>query len=1161
MSKVGSSGGDLAATSALVNERLARGDAPGAVEAAMAAVAERPDDAEAHTLLGTVYARSGQDQAAEKTFHESIALDPTSYKPHANLALLLKGQGRKQEALDAVTAATKLAPKAAHLHARRGQLERDLGAFHAALDSFREAHTLEPKGTYRDHLARAFFEAGRHEDALDLVRHADPPTKDGVFVAAMVHAAAGRRDALEDAIHALLRLSPTPAMALQLVQPVAAAGLFPEALGLAKSARHSLPTDAEAIVAEATVEEVMRRFDRAVAVYDEGLRAGASSEALYVKWLRACSRMGQHAAFVEASRRGLAAFPRSVRIRTTMALHDTQYDRLEEASRALDEAEAIDPADVEVLCERANLLAAIGANAEARVTFERALRVDPSNERAMSAMLFVALHDESLQPEVFRDLQTRWAERFGVARVTTTRNDGSRDPERRLKVALVSPDLRSHAITKFLLPLLRSYDRARLEVHLYSLVANPDATTDAIRALDLAYHEVHGLTPAAIARRIAADDIDIAIELAGLTSSLTIPALAHAPAGVQATYLGWPATTGVPEIGHRLTDNFADPPGVTDHLCTESLERLTSSAWCFALDDEVAIAERREDAPIVLGSFNRATKLGDGVVRAWARILRRLPDARVVLKGRGLDSPLARARIVAIAEHEGVEPERIRTTGWVANATAHLETWNEIDIALDSYPYAGTTTTCEALWMGVPVVTFAGDSHVSRVGASLLHQVGLVDLVTSDWDAYERAVVALAGDGARRRTLRRTLRERLRGCVLGDGSAFAREFESVLRSMWKRHVASAPAATPVAARLGHREPRRYVPAALDDRETFVALEQGVERDAETDFLLGFIERRSSDGPVVVAEGGPGVLAHVLASAARRNGAEFTVLERDEARHRLGAASVARLHLASVSIRPDAIAATDVERASVLEVRAATVPTVLALGVGDRTLLRVRFDDAEQGARAIKTLRAAGLEVYRAVPAIGALRLVSDEQLCPLSRSVFAVRPRFSFGSLEVVRHPVASIDIASPIAAFREARSATLPLQRRAQLLEAAFHRSAAALDDTDVGGRLTYARLAIETGRRALVAEALSPLPAVEDTARGEFLSCSRDGDGQAPAWCRLRSIEAIVRWGARSSYDEPERHQALLVEYFQRGGDDAEMNRRLGLLFTLRGRSVTLT
>src|SRR5262249_25869327 len=304
---------------------------------------------------------------------------------------------------------------------------------------------------------------------------------------------------------------------------------------------------------------------------------------------------------------------------------------------------------------------------------------------------------------------------------------------RLLRIGYVSPDFRQHSVAYFLEPLLRGHDRQQVEVFCYGDVARPDSVTTHLQELADHWLVTVGTSHQALAERIRTDRIDILVDVAGHTAGNRLLVFARKPAPVQVTWLGYPNTTGLKAIDYRLVDAVTDPAGEADAWASESLVRLEGGFLCYgALTDAPAptLPPCLGTGTITFGSFNNPAKVSAATFDAWAKLLSRLPQARLLLKGTPFADAATRALFLARLDERGVAAERVDLMGSVSSATQHLALYHRMDIALDPFPFNGTTTTCEALWMGVPVITLRGHRHAGRVGASLLTQIGLTDLIT-----------------------------------------------------------------------------------------------------------------------------------------------------------------------------------------------------------------------------------------------------------------------------------------------------------------------------------------------------------------------------------------------------------------------------------------------
>ncbi len=364
----------------------------------------------------------------------------------------------------------------------------------------------------------------------------------------------------------------------------------------------------------------------------------------------------------------------------------------------------------------------------------------------------------------------------------------SREKDRVLRIGYVSPDFRMHSVAHFTRQLIGAHNRDQVEVFCYANVIKQDEITNELQMQADHWLSIVGMTDEDVADRIREQSIDILVDLAGHTADNRLAVFARKPAPVQATWLGYPATTGLAEMDYRLTDAIADPPGDADRWYTEKLIRLPHGFLCYQTDEShppVAACPRLEQGHITFGSFNSLPKITPDVVRIWSRILKAIPDARLILKAKAFAYAPTRARYLQEFHQQGIAPDRLDLLGLIPGRGNHLSTYSRIDIGLDSFPYNGTTTTCEALWMGVPVICLCGDRHAGRVGASIMYQVNLPELVADSEDDYFDLACSLAADRQRLAVLRETLRAKMRASRLMDTEQFSRSLEKAYRDMWE----------------------------------------------------------------------------------------------------------------------------------------------------------------------------------------------------------------------------------------------------------------------------------------------------------------------------------------------------------------------------------------
>ncbi len=431
----------------------------------------------------------------------------------------------------------------------------------------------------------------------------------------------------------------------------------------------------------------------------------------------------------------------------------------------------------------ANTLLLTGEYEQAERHFQLALDLPPPNPGSHSGLLHVMNYFHQ-DPEAVFSQHRAWWQRH-CSKLPLVRPAGRSHGEHgRIRVGYVSPDFHRHSVAYFIEPLLRNHDRSDFQISCYSDTTQPDDVTDRLHTLTERWRDIGTLTDAAVAELIRQDEIDILVDLAGHTNQNRLMVFARKPAPIQVSYLGYPNTTGMPVMDYRLSDAEADPPDLHDALYTETLVRLPHGFLCYAPPPEAPpVTQRHSSRPLTFGSFNHLAKINPQVIALWAELLKSLPEARLLIKNTGLENERARERLYQRFQELGVSRDRIGLRGRIASITEHLALYNDMDIALDTFPYNGTTTTCEALWMGVPVVTLAGNMHAGRVGTSLLTRIGLQDLIASTYDEYVSCARTLARDADRLSQLRTSLRERLATSPLCDGRDFATLIEDAYRKM------------------------------------------------------------------------------------------------------------------------------------------------------------------------------------------------------------------------------------------------------------------------------------------------------------------------------------------------------------------------------------------
>ncbi len=440
----------------------------------------------------------------------------------------------------------------------------------------------------------------------------------------------------------------------------------------------------------------------------------------------------------------------------------------------------------------------LGRLDEAIACYDKALDLDPTNPLPHSNRIFARMYATDSSPRDQLADARAFGERFAAPLLRRRPFPNDRDPERRLRVGFVSGDFCEHAVNAFFEPALRSFDPAQIETFAYSNTQKEDAATERLKAVFAHWRGLRALDDEAAADLIEADGIDILIDLSGHTANNRLMVFARKPAPIQVSWIGFPGTTGMKAIDYRLTDPYAEPPGLGDDLSVEALLRLPRVCACYqAPNRDLPIADHPpvdRTGIVTFGCFNRFTKMSDDTLVAWGRILRRVPEARLLLEIGGGDDPQVRAGIAARLERAGLPLDRTDIED--RSPANRYVLYNRIDIALDPFPYNGGTTNLDTLYMGVPFVALAGDHFVARMGHAILMHVGLAELSSTTVDDYVERACDLALDRDRLRRIRRDLRGRLMASPHMDHRLLAEDVGGAFRAMWRRWTETVPGAQP-----------------------------------------------------------------------------------------------------------------------------------------------------------------------------------------------------------------------------------------------------------------------------------------------------------------------------------------------------------------------------
>lgn len=654
-------------------------------------------------------------------------LDRALAPAHYNLGFALESQERWEEALAAYRRAVAIAPNLADAHNNLGNVLQKLGRHEEALAAFERAGALRP--------ADATLHMNRGNALVRLER-------------------------LEDA-----RLAYEAALKLD-------------------------PALLDGYVRLALVLSRLERYEDIVPLLGRAIEQSPGSVEAHQSLGRALRKLWRYDEAVEAYHRAVELRPEDAQLHVDLGVALRDAGRYEAALTVLRRALELRPDDESALGWMGGTLLDMGCVDEAIETYRRGRALKPDAFHLDGGLLLALNYQSGTTPAALLAEARAFGKRAALKVVPSRRHANVADPDRRLRIGLVSGDLGDHPVGFFLRNVLERLDPDRVEIFVYETAARTGALNAFFRRVVsrwLDANEVNTLDDEALANRIRSDGVDILVDLAGHTAHNRLPVFAWKPAPVQVSWLGYLGTTGLDAMDYVLADRWALPVGEEAQF-TETPWRLPETYICFSPPDlpvECNALPALDEGYVTFGCFNNLNKIGEEVVSCWAKLLHAVPDSRLYLKTKTLGAPEVRERLAARFARCGIGPDRLILEGQFANHEAHFRAYHQVDIALDPFPYPGITTTVEALWMGVPVLTMTGDRFISHQGETILHNVGLPDWIAAGADDYVTKAAAFARDAQALASLRQGLRGRLLASPLCDAPRFARNLEAAFRGMWR----------------------------------------------------------------------------------------------------------------------------------------------------------------------------------------------------------------------------------------------------------------------------------------------------------------------------------------------------------------------------------------
>jgi predicted O-linked N-acetylglucosamine transferase (SPINDLY family) len=786
-----------------------------------------PNHADAWQFLGLLARQAGRYEQAVELIGRAVAIQPNNPGAHSNLGSAYRAMGKLGEAIACYRRALQLQPDLAAVHHNLGNALREQGRLHEASEAYRCAIDLQPETPEtQNNLGQSLIDQGKLDEAIAALRCAIDLNPDYAEAHNYLGIALLRHNRLDGALTAFRRAIECQYGYAEAYNNLGNVYMERGQLGEAGAAyREALSHKPDLLETHRNLGRVLRAqgdLDGAISAYHRALEIvpthadvhhhlgialadqGGSDDAIaafrqalefkpdYAPALCSLGNVLMEQGHVEqaiaACRRAIELQPELPEAHNNLGNALAAAEQLDDAIEAFRMALRYHPRFWQAHSNLGNAFKDQGKMDEAIAEYREALSIKQESAAVWSnlryALLFLPWNDEAAMREESR----RWHEQFG--HVTARASDvysNTRDPDRRLRIGYVSPDLRDHVVGRNVRPLFAHHDHENFEIVCYSGVTQGDSLTEELRQHAGLWRNTAGVSDEELARLIQRDEVDILVDLSQYLAGNRLPVFAGQPAPVQVSFAGYPETTGLEAIPYRISDRFLESRQERESDPKELLF-LIDSFWCYdpcGMEMEINARPARTNGSVTFGSLNNFCKVNEAVLELWAQVMEKVKDSRLILLT-GFGSH--RQRVQEILQGRGVEAERVEFVK-PCPRREYLQLFHRLDIALDPFPYNGHTTSLDALWMGVPVVSLAGERAVSRAGLSQLTNLGLPELVAFSEEDYVKIAVQLANDLPRLAEWRRTLRPRMEASVLMDAPRFARQIENAYRTMWRQWCA------------------------------------------------------------------------------------------------------------------------------------------------------------------------------------------------------------------------------------------------------------------------------------------------------------------------------------------------------------------------------------
>lgn len=642
------------------------------------------------------------------------------------------------------------------------------GRFRRAGEIYRRILDIQPKHADSLHLLGVVeYQLANYQEAVNLIRKAiEISPKIGIF-----------HNSLGKVLFALGKLDE-------------AVKQYSKALSLQPSLHEARYNCGEVLCAS-------NRLDEATACIEQLLKDKPDFFSAYSVLTEILSRKGETEKALVQCQSALAAYPGNAELICCVGTALSKLGRVEDVIAHYQHTLEIKPDFAEAHHNLGNAFVTQGDLGAGIAHYEQALALKPSFTDTNSGLLMALNYLPALDSASIYAEHLKYAKRHETPLAEFIKpHTNNRTLGRHLRVGYVSSDFRQHAVAYFIAPVLARHNHDQVQVFCYSGHNVEDDMTRHLQTHADSWRRIFGLSHHQVAQQIRDDQIDILIDLGGHTGGYDrLPVFARKPAPIQVTWLGYPNTTGLSAMDYRITDAHADPVGLTDAFHTEKLIRLPDTFSCYQPPHdcpEVAELPARQNGYITFGSFNNLLKLTPQVIALWAKILQSVPKARLMLKSKILDGTAGRQSTLEMFSAHGITGKQLELVGHSKSQLDHFNWYNKIDIGLDTFPYNGTTTTCDTLWMGVPVVTLAGNTHVARVGVSQMTNLGMPELIANTPEEYHAIALRLAQDLDALDKIRKELRPRMSASPLTNAPLFTQHLEQAYREVWNKWCSEPP---------------------------------------------------------------------------------------------------------------------------------------------------------------------------------------------------------------------------------------------------------------------------------------------------------------------------------------------------------------------------------